>query len=78
MADSPMVAMMAAQLGNAAVLAQMGTVKRIKRQKVLLNNDGGLQALVDNRFFVQMEGNASQEDMLAYFEAMDIKAMKNF
>lgn len=51
MAESPMIAMMAAQLGNPAVLAQMGKVKRIKRQKVLLNKDGGLQAMVDNRFF---------------------------
>ncbi len=78
MAESPMIAMMAAQLGNPAVLAQMGKVKRIKRQKVLLNKDGGLQAMVDNRFFVQMEGNATHEDMLAYFEAMDIKGMKEF
>lgn len=78
MADTPMIAMMAAQLGNAAIMAQLGEVKRIKRQKVLLNNDGGLQALIDNRFFVQMEGRASHEDMLAYFEALDIKAMKDF
>ena len=78
MAESPMIAMMAAQLGNPAVLAQMGKVKRIKRQKVLLNKDGGLQAMIDNRFFVQMEGSATHDDMLAYFEAMDIKGMKEF
>lgn len=78
MVESPMIAMMAAQLSNAAVLAQMGGVKRIKRQKVPLNNDGTLQALIDNRFFVQMEGSASHEDMVAYFEAHDIKATKDF
>ena len=78
MAESPMIAMMAAQLGNAAIMAQMGTVKRIKRQKVLLNKDGGLQSMIDNRFFVQMEGSASHDDMVLYFEALDIKAMKSF
>ena len=78
MAESPMIAMMAAQLGNAAVMAQMGKVKRIKRQRVLLNNDGGLQAMIDNRFFVQMEGSATHDEMVAYFEALDIKAMKEF
>lgn len=33
--------------------------------------------MIDIRFFVQMEGNATH-DMLAHFEVMDINGMKEF
>ena len=77
-AESPMIAMMAAQFGNTAILAQLGQVKRINRQKVVVTHEGDVQAMVDNRFMVQIQGDGAVEDKLAYFEALDLKAMKDF
>lgn len=78
MADSPMMAMLAPQLANPAILAQMGEVRRINRQKVLLTNEGSLQAIVSNRFLVQIDGDASEADMTAYFGAIDLEALEGF
>lgn len=78
MADNPMVAAMGTALSNAAIMGTMGTVKRINRQKLVVTPDGEIQALVDGRVLVQIEGAASVEDKLAYFEALDIDGLKNF
>ena len=78
MADNQLVASMAMMLGNAAMMGQMGTVKRIGRQRVVITNDGELQTMIDNRILVQISGNAPAEVKEAYFEAIDIEALKAF
>jgi len=78
MVDSPMVAMTGGQFNNPAVLAQMGDVKRINRQQVLLNKDGTLQSLIASRFLVQIEGSDDHDIHIKLFEAIDIKALKAF
>ncbi|MEM8791267.1 MAG: hypothetical protein AAGE80_06600 [Pseudomonadota bacterium] len=78
MADSPMVVSMAGVLGNSQLMGSMGTVKRINRQKLVVTPQGEIQALIDNRILVQIEGTAPEEDKLAYFEALDIAALKAF
>lgn len=76
--DSPMIAMLGAQFSNPAILAQMGDLKRINRQQVLISSDGPVQSLIANRFMVQIEGNVDVEDKLALFKMIDIKALKAF
>ncbi len=64
--------------GNAALMGSMGKVKRIGRQKVVITNDGELQAMVDNRIFIQVTGRAPVEDKEAYFGAIDLAGLKDF
>ncbi len=78
LADNPMVAAMAGMFSSTATMGAMGTVKRINRQKVILTNDGELQALVNNRILVQIQGDAPPEDMEAYFAAIDVDGLKAF
>lgn len=78
MADNPMVAAMSTALGNAAIMGSMGTVKRINRQKLVVTPQGDIQALVDNKVMIQIEGNGSVDDKLAYFEQLDIPGLKAF
>jgi len=78
MADNQMVTSMAMMFGNAAMMGSMGQVKRIKRQKVVITNQGELQAMIDNRIFVQISGRSPIEDKEAYFAALDISGLKDF
>ncbi len=78
MADNQMVTAMAGMFGNAAMMGSIGQVKRIKRQKVVITQQGELQAMIDNRIFVQITGRAPVEDKEAYFAAIDLRRLKNF
>ncbi|MEM7237751.1 MAG: hypothetical protein AAF501_08010 [Pseudomonadota bacterium] len=78
MADNPMVAAMSTALGNAAIMGSMGTVKRINRQKLVVTPQGEIQALVDNKVLIQIDGSGSVEDKLSYFERLDIRGLKAF
>ena len=78
MADNPMVAAMATALGNTAIMGSMGTVKRIKRQSLVVTPQGEIQSLIAGRVMVQIEGSGSVEDKLFYFEALDIQGLRNF
>ena len=76
MAQNQMVATMVNMFSNAAMMASMGTVKRIGRQKVVITNNNEVQALVDNQILIQIGGNAPVEDKEAYFQAIDLEALK--
>jgi len=78
MADNQMVTAMAGMFGNSAMLGSMGQVKRIKRQKVVITQGGELQAMINNRIFVQLDGQAPIEEMEAFFAAMDIRGLSEF
>lgn len=78
MANSQMVASMAAMFANPAMLGTQGELKRIGRQKVILTKQGELQAIIDNRILVTIDGNAGPEDKEAYFEAIDLRALADF
>lgn len=78
MAENQMVTSMAAMFANTATMGAMGKVRRIRRQMVLENQQGELQAVIDNRVFVQVSGSAPAEDKLAYFEAIDLRGLKDF
>ena len=76
MADNQMVSSMAMMFGNAAMMGSLGQIKRIKRQKVVITQQGDLQAMIDGRIFVQISGSAPVDDKEAYFAAMDISGMR--
>ncbi|MBY8975492.1 hypothetical protein KHP62_06725 [Rhodobacteraceae bacterium NNCM2] len=78
MAENPMVSAMGAAFGNSALMGSMGTVKRINRQKLVIGQDGQIQSLIDGKVLVQIDGSASVEDKLAYFELLDIDGLKAF
>ena len=77
MADNPMVAAMAGMFGNVAALGSMGKVRRINRQTVVVTPQGELQALVDRRIMISIEGDAPIEDKEAYFAAIDLAGLKD-
>jgi len=78
MADSPMVAGMGAMLGNPAMMATQGEMRRVGRQRYVVTADGGVMALVGGRALVQLSGSAAREDKIAYFEAIDFSGLEAF
>lgn len=78
MANNQMVTAMGAMFSNAALMGSMGTVKRIGGEKAVITPDGELQALVDGRVMVQITGSADAETKQAFFEAIDLEALKEF
>lgn len=74
MANNPMITAFGGMISNASVLGM--NVIRIGRQKVL-EEDGQLSTLVDNRILVQAEG-AETEVMLPVLETMDFAALADF
>ena len=78
MANNQMVTAMAGMFANPTLMGQMGEVRRIGRQKVVVTNGGELQTLVDNRIMVNIRGNAPVEEKVAYFEAIDLRALEDF
>lgn len=78
MANSQMVSAMAAMFTNPALMGSSGTMKRINRQKVMIDQQGEVKSLVDNRILVTIGGDASLEDKEAYFEAIDLRSLEAF
>lgn len=77
-ANSPMVAQMAAMFSNPAMLGAGGKLLRLGRQKAVIDDDGNVQFVVDNSVMVQIDGNAGEEDKIAYAKAIDVKALGDY
>lgn len=77
-ANNQMVSAMAAMFSNPAIMGSAGTLKRINRQKVMIDQQGQLQTVVDNRILITISGNAPAEDKEAYFAAIDLEAVADF
>jgi len=78
MADNQMVTGMATMFGNAALMGQMGKLKRINRQKVVITPNGEIQAMVKNRIMIQITGSAPVEVKEEYFKGIDLKGLGDF
>ena len=78
MAENQLVASMIGMFGNTAMLGNLGQVKRIKRQTVVIDKRSDLQAIVDKRILVQINGSASIEDKEMLFGSIDLRALRNF
>ncbi|MGH1480811.1 MAG: hypothetical protein ACRBM6_19115 [Geminicoccales bacterium] len=77
-ADSPALTAMASLFTSSAVAGSMGKLKRINGHKAIAKPDGELQAMIANRFLVQVSGTASVEDKEAYFAAIDFDTLEAF
>jgi len=82
--DSPLLQGMMVMFSNPMFAASSGgKLERIKRQKAIVNYDasnrsGEIKIVVDRRFLVTIEGDkVTPEDLRAYAEAMDYKALKD-
>ncbi len=78
MADNQMVTAMGAMFSNAALMGSMGQVRRVGGEKVVVTPDGEMQAMLDGRIMIQITGSADAETKQAYFEAIDLEALKAF
>ena len=79
MADSPLIATMMALFNNPSMAgATGGKMKRVGGQKVIQTQDGELQAIVHNRFMINVTGSAAADDKEAYFEAINFDALQSF
>ncbi|MGI9420202.1 MAG: hypothetical protein ACR2RA_20450 [Geminicoccaceae bacterium] len=79
MADSPMIAAMMAMFTSPAFAASSGgRLKRVGGQKVIQTQDGELQAVIHNRFMINVTGSAPAADKEAYFQAIDFDALQSF
>jgi len=77
-ANSPIVAQMAAMFANPAMMGGGGKLLRLGRQKAMIDDEGNVQFVVNNSIMVQIDGNASDEDKIAYAKAIDISALKDY
>ena len=78
-ADSPAMAAMGAMFTDPAMAGTMGgKLKRVGGHKVIQMSDGEFQALIANRFLIQISGSAPAEDKEAYFTAIDFAALEAF
>ena len=82
--DSPLMQGMMAMLTNPMFAASGGgRLERIKRQRAIVqyedgDSSGEINIVVDGRFLVTIEGQgAALEDLKAYAEAIDYKALRD-
>ena len=77
-ANSPIVAQMAAIFSNPAMMGGGGKLLRLGRQKAMIDDQGSVQFVVNNAIMVQIDGSASEEDKVAYAKMIDVKALKDY
>lgn len=75
-ADNPMVASMAAMLGNAQMMAMMGTVVKVG-DTPLLQTDGNVSGLLDSRVLFQAQG-AGVDAMMPLIQQIDFAKVASF
>ncbi|MBW8727977.1 MAG: hypothetical protein JF625_22890 [Inquilinus limosus] len=76
MVDSPLVAQMAGLYANPSMAAMMGKLVKIGDQQAVVNEQGEIQMLVDNRVLVTITGDAPEEAKQAYAAAVDLSKLK--
>lgn len=77
-ADSPMIAAMAAMFSSPAAMGAMGRVQRIKRINFAVDGDGEIKGMVGGKVMITVSGSASEADKIALIEAMDLAALASF
>ncbi|RVT82644.1 hypothetical protein DXV76_15500 [Rhodobacteraceae bacterium CCMM004] len=76
LADNPMVAGFAGIFGNSAMMATMGKIERVGREK-FLDQDGDLTGVVGNRILIQASGGP-KEAMIAHLAEIDFRGLQGF
>jgi hypothetical protein len=70
--DSAVIAQFAAILSNSQVVGAMGKLVTIGNQRAFQSMDGDIHMVINNRYLVAVQGNASPNDKLAYAKAVDV------
>ena len=70
--DSAVIAQFAALLSNSQVVGAMGKLVTIGNQRAFQSMDGDIHMVINNRYLVAVQGNASPNDKLAYAKAVDV------
>lgn len=76
MADNPMVNAMSGMFGNSGMMASMGKLVRVGREK-FVDQDGELTGMINNRVLVQASG-AEADVMIPILEMIDFKELGQF
>jgi hypothetical protein len=76
LADNPMLAGFAGIMGNPAMMASMGKIERVGREK-FLNQDGDLSGVIGSRVLVQASG-ADIDVMIDHLKTMNFRDLQNF
>ncbi len=78
--DSPLLQSMMMMFSNPAMLAaQGGQLQMIQGQQAVLQaNNGGVMMVLNNTYLIQVQGNATDADYLAYANAIDIAGLLAF
>ncbi|MFG1295444.1 hypothetical protein [Xanthobacter variabilis] len=74
-AQSPMVAQMAAMFSNAGMLGAMGKVFRDRGRTAVVTKDGAVQ-LLSGATFITIDGNAGEAEKKAFLSAIDLAALE--
>lgn len=75
--DSPIIAGAAALFGNAGLMASMGTVVHVGREKFIIQ-DEELIAVIGNRILIQASGIDDTDIMIDHLKAIDFNSLKTF
>jgi len=79
--DSPLMAQFSMIFNNPAMAAQMGAkVRRVNGGKVVINEEeGSILQIVDNRFYVKIQGNGLKEaELIEMLKGVDASVFKDF
>jgi hypothetical protein len=77
--DSPMMAMAMTFVTNPQMAVMSGMkLDKAGEQQLIIAQDGNVQAVVANRFFVTIDGSATAEDKLVYAKAIDYPGLTSF
>lgn len=76
-ADTPMLALVALVLANPAMAGPMGRIQRLGDQRGIVQQNGDVTLLLNNRFLVQISGSGTAEEKLAYARAIDPAKLPN-
>ena len=78
-ADSPMMASVGAMLQNPQMVAMSGgKIVKVGSQMAMETQDGQIQLLVANRFYITVSGSADEADKLAYANAINMDGLASF
>jgi len=75
-ADNPMVGSFAAMFGNSVMMASMGKITRVGREK-FVDQEGNLTGVVDGRILIQAQG-AAADVMIPVLATMDFATIATF
>jgi hypothetical protein len=76
-ADSPVLSQLAMVIANPAIAGAMGKLIRVGNQRAIQTNNNEIQMLVDNRILIVINGSATNDDKLAYAQAIDLTKLSS-